>query len=126
MDKVSAVFFENFISTVKKVRQPNLTFDGYFEPSIWAFDAHRKLISIAPSDIFRWVDYSAMGPLTTTRKITEFYSEGFRLNELKKGWRAVDDGDEPPIPIGVICRTGWRLDSNTCTYDCETSIEALI
>ena len=72
----------------------------------------------------RWA--LSMGPLTATGEITEFDFEGSRLNERKKGRLWVAYRDEPSIPIGDICRTGWRLDSITCTYDCETSTEASI
>ena len=40
---------------------PNLSFDGYFDASIWASDAHRKFKSIVRSAIFRWVEDSPMG-----------------------------------------------------------------
>ena len=52
----------------------------------------------------RWA--LSTGPLAATSKITEFYFEGSRLKERKKGWRGVDYGDEPSTPIGDICRTG--------------------
>lgn len=40
---------------------PNLPFEGYFDASKWSFDAHRMLKSSVRSDIFRWVDHSAIG-----------------------------------------------------------------
>ncbi len=43
---------------------PNLPFEGYFDASKWSFDAHRMLRSSVRSDIFRWVEDSAMGPFS--------------------------------------------------------------
>ena len=152
---------------------PNLSSDGYFDASIWASDAHRKLESSVRSDIFRWVEGSAIGPFDgslwlqlenldnfismgpyqskriysspSPRPIGKCHSEqsiwafdarrrthrrrvssSRNLLAEKKFWRPQVCSLEPSIPIGHICRTGGRWDSNTCTYDYETYVDALI
>ena len=52
---------------------------------------------------------------------------GVEIDLLKKNrWRPHVYSLEPSISIGHICRTGGRWDSNTCTYDSETYVDALI